>query len=528
MPKTVLETLDPSTLPVLVLAPTGGDSHISCKMLGRAQLPCIVCKSSQELFLRMRQMTGPVMIAAEALDAEEAASLLELLEAQPPWSDIPLFIFSSNDQFRPSYRPLAARRSTTLLYRPIRVPMFISLARAAMQSRLRQYQVRDLLRSLQDRAAQLQRLAFELTIAEERERDRIAQLLHDDLQQILVAAQFRLHLLPMETDGVALEDSVKKTTLLIQQAIQSSRALSHDLSPPTLRQHGLVAALRWQAERMLELHGLHVKLDCDPLPEPARALLNTLLFNFAQELLFNVVKHAGTKEAHLSLRLKGDIVELCVRDEGSGFNPSILLDAFRAPGLGLLSMRERTDLLGGRLEIVSAPGAGSTFSLYMPLEPPPMGTEANDRSAESVSVFPAATTEPGKAPTPRLRVALVDDHLVMRSGLKAFLSNQEGIEVIAEADNGLEALEVARRFQPDLILMDVSMPKMDGIEATRRIKESHPEIRIIGLSMFDDHETAAKMAEAGVERYLSKAGSGENLLHAVRGSHTTAPEEATH
>ncbi len=85
---------------------------------------------------------------------------------------------------------------------------------------------------------------------------------------------------------------------------------------------------------------------------------------------------------------------------------------------------------------------------------------------------------------------------------------------------------MAERLRPDVILMDVSMPRLDGIEATRRIKAQQPAIRVIGLSMFDDEETASKMRDAGAEDYLSKAGPGEHLLEVVRRTETSAARTA--
>jgi YesN/AraC family two-component response regulator len=83
-------------------------------------------------------------------------------------------------------------------------------------------------------------------------------------------------------------------------------------------------------------------------------------------------------------------------------------------------------------------------------------------------------------------VLFADDHKVMRQGLIRLISGQPDIEVAGEAANGKEAVELARQLRPDVILMDISMPVMDGIEATRRIKTEMPEVRIVGLSMFED------------------------------------------
>jgi len=119
---------------------------------------------------------------------------------------------------------------------------------------------------------------------------------------------------------------------------------------------------------------------------------------------------------------------------------------------------------------------------------------------------------------PRLRIVLVDDHHVIRSGLRSLLEGEKDMEVVGEAGDGLEAISLADHLLPDLILMDVSMPKMDGFEATRCIKARHPSISIIGLSMFDDEQTSLKMLNAGAHAYLSKTGAPSNLLAVMRES----------
>ena len=116
-----------------------------------------------------------------------------------------------------------------------------------------------------------------------------------------------------------------------------------------------------------------------------------------------------------------------------------------------------------------------------------------------------------------LRVLIVDDHLVFRQSLKIILLKIKGIHVVGEAENGLEALHLFRQLQPDLIIMDVSMPKMGGIEATRFIKAESQETRIIGLSMHDDEYVAQAMREAGAWACINKSYSPNQLMETIRG-----------
>jgi CheY-like chemotaxis protein len=117
----------------------------------------------------------------------------------------------------------------------------------------------------------------------------------------------------------------------------------------------------------------------------------------------------------------------------------------------------------------------------------------------------------------RWRVLLVDDHRLMREGLQALLEEETDIEVVGQAGNGVEAVQKADVLRPDVVVMDVLMPVMDGVEAARQIRAQHPEIRIIGLSMFDEADMARKMLQAGASTYLPKAGPAKELLAAIRG-----------
>jgi DNA-binding NarL/FixJ family response regulator len=116
----------------------------------------------------------------------------------------------------------------------------------------------------------------------------------------------------------------------------------------------------------------------------------------------------------------------------------------------------------------------------------------------------------------RIKILITDDHLVVREGLSAMLSREKDIEVVGEAENGLQAIEKARELHPDIILMDLRMPEVDGIEAMRRIKLENPDIKFIILTTYDNDEYIFKGIESGARAYLLKDSPREDLFRAIR------------
>lgn len=114
------------------------------------------------------------------------------------------------------------------------------------------------------------------------------------------------------------------------------------------------------------------------------------------------------------------------------------------------------------------------------------------------------------------RLLLVDDHAVVRSGLRMLLENEPEIEIIGEAGNAEEAIEAAVRLKPNLILMDIGLPDLSGIDATREIKKRLPEVSIVALTIHEDEEYFFKMLEAGASGYVPKRAAPEELLTAIR------------
>ncbi len=117
---------------------------------------------------------------------------------------------------------------------------------------------------------------------------------------------------------------------------------------------------------------------------------------------------------------------------------------------------------------------------------------------------------------PSIRILLADDHTMVRDGLRALLAGQQGIEIVAEAADGRECIQLAEEHAPDVVMMDIAMPRMNGIEATRRILGANPATGVVILSMHQDESYVLQALSAGAKGYLLKDSPREDILAAIR------------
>jgi two-component system, NarL family, response regulator NreC len=118
-----------------------------------------------------------------------------------------------------------------------------------------------------------------------------------------------------------------------------------------------------------------------------------------------------------------------------------------------------------------------------------------------------------------IRLLLVDDHEVIRTGLRMLLESQPNIKIVGEANSGAQAFEMAGRTKPDVIIMDITLPDISGIEATRRIKQLHPKIAIVALTIHEDEQYFFEMLQAGASGYVPKRAAPDDLISAIQAAY---------
>ncbi|HEV8328423.1 MAG TPA: response regulator [Nitrospiraceae bacterium] len=405
--------------------------------------------------------------------------------------------------------------------------------RKQIEDRLRQLtgtleeRVKERTQQLSMSSARLRALATDLTVAEQTERRRLATELHDYLAQLLVVTRMKVaQLLNQDHDSEArkiLQDADE----LLHQSLDYTRSLVSELTPQALYERGLGAALRWLADQMCRQQMLTVEVSLDApelsLPEADAVLL----FHSIRELLFNVLKHGKTNRASVSMRYAQNVLSITVLDHGCGFDVTRLHDD-PSDRFGLLSIRERMTALGGSFDLQSEPGKGTVASLHLPF--PASGESIETRVAGGKGRTPLLEAalrrppEPGTAAlapeeayvvTP-LRVMIVDDFELVRKSLRSHLDQYDDLTVIGEASSGAQAVQLACALGPDVIVMDMHMPDLNGADATRQILKDQPDTVVIGLSVQTDPDIAKSMMDAGAAAFITKDSAVNELYVTLR------------
>jgi signal transduction histidine kinase len=378
-----------------------------------------------------------------------------------------------------------------------------------------EHRVRERTAEVRAQTNRLRALAVQLSQTQQRERTHLARILHDHVQQLLSAARMQLLWLRREPATEQVVNDALAVDAILKEAIDAARSLTVELSPPVLQEAGLVAGLRWLGGRMAERNSFQVDVRSDGRAEPESEEVRFILFECTRELLQNALKHSGVLKAEVTVaRTPDDGITIMVEDKGKGFD----LGEFRSRQLaseafGLFNVQERLAHISGSLTIETAPGAGARIALTAPLGSE-TATAVDDAASNAARENGGA--RPARDAGLRTRILIVDDHQVMREGLGSMLRTERDFEVVGEAASALEAIELARALDPDVVIMDVNLGESSGIEATAAIRKNQPHIRVICLSMHDDPFLIDAMRDAGAATYLSKAGAAEALIDAIR------------
>ena len=347
-------------------------------------------------------------------------------------------------------------------------------------------------------SADLQRSRERLVSAREEERRRLRRDLHDglgpQLASLTMTAEAARDL--VSTDPRRAEELLAGVMERAQDAVSDVRRLVYELRPPALDALGLLAALRAYADHHTA-GGIRVTVESPSALPPLPAAVEVAAYRIAMEALNNVARHASARncEVRLSLDEVASMLALEVSDDGRGIEGDYV--AGRGP---LLHARE------GRRARWLVRDRSRTFRRY----------QGNGTIALRAGWCGPDRFTRGDVALEQIRVLIADDHAHFREGLRALLLSATDLEVIGEAADGREAISLAEMLQPDVILMDLGMPGVNGIEATRAILHTSPHISILVISMQEDDDSVFAALQAGARGYLLKGALKAEILRSIR------------
>jgi len=365
----------------------------------------------------------------------------------------------------------------------------------------------------------LRQLSARLLKLQDEERRRIARDLHDTTGQKIAVLSMTLDRLAklVDTRKVDVKDALMESRDVVGKIGEEIRTLSYLLHPPLLDECGLASAVLWYAEGFKKRSGIHLSVSIDEDLVRLTTDAETALFRVLQESLTNVHRYSGSPSAEIRIFQSASTVHLEIVDHGKGVKAGTERPAFAgAPtlGVGIPGMRERIRQLGGQLEVEFS-NEGTRVHASLPVQ-----ASAEESVSQSTSElyrdkenFQANSRQ---RPKIRRRILIADDHEVIRRGLRGLVESQEEWSVCGEAIEGNEAISKTRELRPDLLILDVGMPGVSGIEAASQILKDDPNMKILFFTMYDSPQMMRELSRVGAWGYVAKARAGNDLVDAVR------------
>ncbi|HHB1653494.1 TPA: response regulator [Bacillus cereus] len=314
------------------------------------------------------------------------------------------------------------------------------------------------------------------------ERDRLSKDLHDTMGHSYTSIIMGMETLRMELKSKEGEQQLDSLLQLARNSMEEVRLYLHQLD---LSQESLPLATTLQ--QLTEEFKKHAKVNVRTRIIGEEYMVSKqskmTLYRSLQESLTNAVRHGHSTEIIVSLHFEPQQIRLDVQDNGCG------VEEWK-DGFGLTAMKERVSHSQGRVIVYSKKGEGTLISCVLPKQV----QLANEQ----------------------IRLCIVDDHSFIRESLHTILSGLEDLQVAGMAEDGEQALELCGRLKPDVVLMDLEMPNLDGIHATKMIKKKWPEIRVLILSTFQNTERAKEIIRNGADGYVLKSIDSRELAESIR------------
>jgi len=368
----------------------------------------------------------------------------------------------------------------------------------------------------------LRQLSGRLLQLQDEERRRIARDLHDTTGQKIAALSMSLDRVARLLDSHKPErkEALDEGREIVKMIGEEIRTLSYLLHPPLLDESGLTSAVRWYAEGFQKRSGIQLNVNIPADLGRLTTEVEMALFRVVQESLTNVHRYSGSPDADISILSEPNSIRLEVVDRGKGIEAGasrVKVEGIALLGVGIPGMRERLRQLGGQLD-VDFGREGTRVTAVVPFKRARIAEAVfrDDAVAASKTEMRSDNGVHAGNSDQRRRILIADDHEVMRRGVRGLLESHDEWAVCGEAFEGREAVTKWRELRPDLIIMDINMPGLTGIDAAQQIRKENPSAKILFFSVHESPQTVREVVNVGAQGYVAKSRAGHDLIDAVR------------
>jgi len=344
-----------------------------------------------------------------------------------------------------------------------------------------------------NRHKNLEEYKFKMMHSQEAEWKRIAGELHDNIGQNLSAMniylQQNIKLLPER--GTERQNLQSVSDMLVE-TLEDVRRISTKLYPQQIERLGLTIAIKSMTEKLTASTGIRFDLHSDNIDLLFPKETEVYFYRIIQEALNNIIKHSKAESADIVISKTMLFVQVTIKDNGVGFdmNKFVSSDVSKL-GFGLLNLDDRINLVRGTYQIQSEPDKGTSLKITVPIK----------RMKESAN---------------KIKVIIADDHPIFLKGILSILKDEPAIEVLGEASNGEEALELIKKLKPDVVLLDVDMPKLNGLETARILQKEMPGLKTAILTMHKDKEYFNEAMDINVKAFVLKDKISDDLVECIK------------
>ena len=375
--------------------------------------------------------------------------------------------------------------------------------------------------ALKSNEESLRQLSARLLQLQDEERRRIARDLHDVTGQKLAVLSMALSGVLNRPNANLDTDSQRALTESLawsKEVAAEIRTLSYLLHPPLLDELGLSSAVKWYLAGFTTRTGILMETEIPSEIQRLSPDAEVAIFRVLQESLTNVHRYAESSKAVVRMDVTGDEIKLEIQDFGKGVQSSRASSpngSVARLGVGIQGMTERMRQLGGKLEITSSPNKGTLVTATIPLS----SSAAIAAQSSTVLVSPLNSTSDLVGPvanTLRKRILIADDHEMLRRGVRNTLQTELDLEICGEAVDGQDVVEKVKTLRPDLVILDINMPALNGLVALRQILRLRPQTKVLVFSVHDSDQTVKEVHAAGAHGFISKGKDSQDLLRVVR------------